>query len=121
MDKLSKDNMQINSPVPLGSVVYESGTDCSDVCIFQKDLTEKHREYIRCDMQALCHTRYRDPRAVNVTLDNVGWLIKKYGKVVFASFDEAVEYSKSLTDAHVKGLCTLGFELDENGYSIVKI
>lgn len=115
---ISEDKKQINLPLAIGTIVYESKTKCSDVCTFQKDLTNKNRNLIKCDKKAICHTRARQPIPREITLNNIEWLINNWNDTIFETELEADNYTKNLVVENIIKMKRLGFKLREDGYSI---
>lgn len=116
---ISEDKKHIDLPVSLGSTVYKASTDCSDVCTFQKKLTDENRDFIQCDMKAICHTRCRKPEKQEVTLVNIGWILENWNDTIFETESKAEEYTRNLVAVHITEMRKLGFLLREDGYSVV--
>jgi hypothetical protein len=117
---ISEDKKSIILPVALGTTVYEAGSDCSDVCTFQKELTNTYREHIKCDFMAICHTRYRNPDKIVVILGNIGRVLEKWGSRIFETESEAMDFTHKLVKTHIEEIKKLGFKLREDGYSVVE-
>lgn len=121
-DFISEDKLTITLPVPLGTKVYSILTKCGDFCMFQKDHFNKtfgEKEGGHCDSLMPCHTRYRQPMEMTVTLDNLSYVLEYWNVKCFATFEEADSVTKTRIAEHVEKMKELGFKVDEKGYSII--
>jgi len=121
MSFISQDKKIINLPVPLGTIVYRFHTDCCDACLFQKEKFDKLYPKAfegRCSQDMLCHTRFSEIEPIIVNINNLDLILGKWKTKVFETKKEAEIAGKEFVAEHVRRLKELGFELNENGYSI---
>ena len=117
---ISEDKMQINLPVSLGSVVYRWNTRCCDACTFQEWLFRKNFEDHSGCSACPCHTRFAGSDSVVLSLSNLEFVLAKWGSRYFATKDEADKAGLAFVQQNIAFVKSLGFELNERGYSIVK-
>lgn len=125
-ENLSKESLQqaieenriLVLPAQLGQTVYHYHLTCFDGCLFQKRKfwDSFGHETGRCG-KLPCHTRFHSVEKVEVSLANIEWLFRTWGKSTFATYEEAESAAHEKARENIATLRGLGFRLDENGYS----
>jgi len=111
---ISHDNKTIHLPVPLGSTVFQFYTKCNDACTFQKEAFDKafpKADQGRCSEYMPCHTRPGGVRTVTLSLSNLDWVLRDWGKKVFETESEATEAMHAVVELHKKQLVKLGLKV----------
>ena len=126
-ENLSKESLQqaieenriLVLPARIGQTVYNYHLACFDGCLFQKRKfwDSFGHETGRCGTLP-CHTRFHSIEQKEVSLANIGWLFRTWGKSTFATYDEAVAAAHEKVKENVSTLRSLGFKLDASGYSV---
>lgn len=96
---LSKDKKTINLPVPYGSTVYELETDCNNCCAIYPSSIRNQIPF-KCDREAICHTKFRGVRPIEVTIDNLGYILKYWRHYIFDNPRAAEMEGKFLAHMH---------------------
>lgn len=108
---ISEDKRTINLPVPLGTYVYQYWTRCNDACLFQKEAFNKAFPpgvEGRCSGDMPCHTRPHLIKPVELSLSNLDWVLRDWGKTVFATENEARTAMNTAIELHKAQLVALG-------------
>lgn len=116
----------IEIPVPLGTTVYDVVTTCGDFCLFQKNRFKELKNagiegFVgHCSSNNPCHTQLHSIREMTLQYSNLEYVLKEWGRKVFASAEEATEAGNNIVAAHRKTMEELGFKMDASGYSVRK-
>ena len=116
---MNGDKTVITLPVPIGATVYEIKPKCGRFCLMQKELFNKNfPEHEECDWEDPCQTRPASFEAIELTFDNLAYVLSRWGKSVFATKDEAsFEYILRM-NGNRERMEELGFQMDEFGDAI---
>lgn len=99
---ISEDKKQINLPVALGTTIYSIHTDCNDACSFQSEEFRKAFPNAKCDMFSPCHVKFKGAEPIELNLNNLGFVLPRWGKTFFATEQEAIEAGENLVESHIK-------------------
>lgn len=116
--EVHKPKYTIEIPVPLGTTIYEYMTSCGDFCTFDDEKFDNcfpPKTHGRCSRYMPCHTIYKGVREFQLTLENVGYVLKYWEDTIFETKEEAEKKGISIAEEHRKELAELGFELTEEG------
>lgn len=91
---MKPDGIHLTLPVPIGSVVYEYRLTCEDQCTVQKKNFDRTDENLGCQDGSKCHTKILNVEPFEVTIWNLGRLLDRFGKTVFAA--EAKAYAAAV-------------------------
>ncbi len=106
-------------PARMGQTVYHYHLTCFDGCLFQKRkfLDSFGHKTGRCGTLP-CHTRFHSIEQKEVSLANIEWLFRTWGKSTFATHEEATTAAREKVNENIAILRGLGFRLDTSGYSV---
>ena len=116
---MNGDKTVITLPVPIGATVYEIKPKCGKFCLMQKELFSKYfPEHEECNWDDPCCTKPASFEAIELTFDNLAYVLSRWGKMVFATKDEArFEYILRMHRNREK-MEELGFLMEEYGDAI---
>lgn len=113
---ISGNMKQINLPIPLGASFYKYILACNNMCyITDNSQIGQIKDRIECNHNAICHTRLHSVKKEVLTLDNLAYFIREYGKTCFATEYEATTKAKRVIKENIDTLRSFGIEIDENG------
>lgn len=125
-ENLSKESLQqaieenrvLVLPARIGQTVYHYHLTCFDGCLFQKRKfwDSFGHETGRCGTLP-CHTRFHSIEQKEVSIANIEWLFRTWGKSTFATHEEATAAAREKVNENIATLRGLGFKLDTSGYS----
>lgn len=119
LEQAITENRVLVLPAQIGQTVYNYHLSCFDGCLLQKRKfwDSFGHETGRCG-KLPCHTMFHSIEKVEISLDNIGWLFKTWGKTTFATHEEAKTAAHEKIKENIATLRGLGFKLDERGYSV---
>ncbi len=107
---------EIKIPVPMGTILYQMNTTCSNFCFKHKERRgDFPEEAIQCRTGAICHTRPLNPQSFIVSFDNLERVISGWNKTIFPTYDKAKEMAEFITNINRKILEAKGFKFDIEG------
>lgn len=113
-----EENRILVLPARIGQTVYNYHLTCFDGCLLQKRKfwDSFGHETGRCGTLP-CHTMFHSIEPTEVSLANIEWLLRTWGKSTFATHEEAESAAHEKVKENIAILRGLGFKLDERGYA----
>lgn len=99
---IKPDNYHITLPIPIGGTAWQYSLDCENQCLEREKFSDEERSSLGCFTDAKCHTRLHGVTPVTIDWNNIGLLLKEYGKTMFATEAGAYRKAEQVIQEHKK-------------------